>query len=109
MYKCQSGKTNNLLLTITFTLLIIFRKIPFYFSVFSHFDIFNIFMNDSDITLNFKKKQDQQWKAAFNERNPHKTQQEEPVARSPGGTQTKTGQGTRHITDKPITKMTNKL
>jgi hypothetical protein len=30
-------------------------------------------------------KQDQQGKAAFNERNPHPTQQQEPVARSPGG------------------------
>jgi hypothetical protein len=38
-------------------------------------------------------KQDQQGKAAFNERNPHMTQQQEPVARSPGGPQTKTGQG----------------
>jgi hypothetical protein len=39
-------------------------------------------------------KQDQQGKAAFNERNPHMTQQQEPMARSPGGPQTKTGQGT---------------
>jgi hypothetical protein len=38
-------------------------------------------------------KQDQQIKAAFNARNPHMTQQQEPVARSPGGPQTKTGQG----------------
>jgi hypothetical protein len=38
-------------------------------------------------------KQDQQGKAAFNERNPHMTQQQEPRARSPGGPQTKTGQG----------------
>jgi hypothetical protein len=38
-------------------------------------------------------KQDQQGKAAFNERNPHMTQQQEPMARSPGGPQTKTGQG----------------
>jgi hypothetical protein len=38
-------------------------------------------------------KQDQQGKAAFNERNPHMTQQQEPTARSPGGPQTKTGQG----------------
>jgi hypothetical protein len=30
-------------------------------------------------------KQDQQGKAAFNERNPHMTQQQEPMARSPGG------------------------
>jgi hypothetical protein len=34
-------------------------------------------------------KQDQQGKAAFNERNPHMTQQQEPMARSPGGPQTK--------------------
>jgi hypothetical protein len=30
-------------------------------------------------------KQDQQEKAAFKERNPHTTQQQEPVARSPDG------------------------
>jgi hypothetical protein len=30
-------------------------------------------------------KQDKQGKAAFNERNPHMTQQQEPMARSPGG------------------------
>jgi hypothetical protein len=39
-------------------------------------------------------KQDQQGKAAFKKRNPHMTQQQEPEARSPGGPQTKTGQGT---------------
>jgi hypothetical protein len=33
-------------------------------------------------------KQDQQGKAAFNERNPHMTKQQEPMARSPGGPQT---------------------
>jgi hypothetical protein len=33
------------------------------------------------------EKQDQQGKAAFNERNPHMTQQQEPMARSPGGPQ----------------------
>jgi hypothetical protein len=38
-------------------------------------------------------KQDQQGKAAFNERNPHMTQQQEPMVRSPAGPQTKTGQG----------------
>jgi hypothetical protein len=38
-------------------------------------------------------KQDQQGKAAFNERNSNMTKQQEPVARSPGGPQTKTGQG----------------
>jgi hypothetical protein len=35
-----------------------------------------------------KLKQDQQGKAAFNERNPHMTQQQEPTARSQGGPQT---------------------
>jgi hypothetical protein len=35
-------------------------------------------------------KQDQQGKAAFNERNPNMTQQQETMARSPGGPQTKT-------------------
>jgi hypothetical protein len=34
------------------------------------------------------EKQDQQGKAALNERNPHTTQQQEPTARSPGGPQT---------------------
>jgi hypothetical protein len=34
------------------------------------------------------EKQDQQGKAAFNERNPHMTQQQEPMAMSPGGPQT---------------------
>jgi hypothetical protein len=39
-------------------------------------------------------KQDQQGKKAFIERNPHMIKQKEPVARSPEGPQTKTGQGT---------------
>jgi hypothetical protein len=39
------------------------------------------------------EKQDQQGKAALNERNPHMTQQQEPMARSPGGPQTQKGQG----------------
>jgi hypothetical protein len=34
-------------------------------------------------------KQNQQGKAAFNERNPYMTQQQEPVKRSPGGPKTK--------------------
>jgi hypothetical protein len=38
-------------------------------------------------TSNYDK-QDQQGKAAFNERNPHMTQQQEPMGRSPGGPQT---------------------
>jgi hypothetical protein len=42
-------------------------------------------------------KQEQQRKAALNERNPHTTQQQEPVVRSAGGPQTKTGQGTRQV------------
>jgi hypothetical protein len=54
-------------------------------------------------------KQDQQGKAAFNERNPHTTRQQEPVARSPGEPQTKTGQGTRQSTDRLITKIINNL
>jgi hypothetical protein len=33
--------------------------------------------------------------AAFNERSPYTIQQQEPVARSPGGPQAKTGQGIR--------------
>jgi hypothetical protein len=43
---------------------------------------------------------DQQGKAAFKERNPHTTQQQEPVVRSPDGPQTKTGQGTRQSSDR---------
>jgi hypothetical protein len=38
-------------------------------------------------------KQDQQGKAAFNERNPHMTQKQEPVARSPGRPRTKNRTG----------------
>jgi hypothetical protein len=40
-------------------------------------------------------KKDKQGKVTFNERNPHTTQQQESVARSPGGPQTKnrTGHG----------------
>jgi hypothetical protein len=52
-------------------------------------------------------RQDQQGKAVFNERNPHTTQQQEPVAKNPDGPKTKTGQGTR--TDRSITKTTNNL
>jgi hypothetical protein len=40
-------------------------------------------------------KHDHQGKAAFNERSPNPTQQQEPVARNPGGPQTKTGKGSR--------------
>jgi hypothetical protein len=54
-------------------------------------------------------KQDQQEKAAFNERNPHMTQQQELVARRLGGHQTKTGQGTGQNTDRSVTKMINNL
>jgi hypothetical protein len=54
-------------------------------------------------------KQDQQGKTAFNECNPNTTQQQEPVTRSPGGTQTKTGEDTRQSTDRLITKMINNL
>jgi hypothetical protein len=40
-------------------------------------------------------KRDQQRKVAFNERNFNMTQQQEPVAKSPGGPKTKTRRGTR--------------
>jgi hypothetical protein len=40
---------------------------------------------------------------------PHTTQQQDPVARSPGGLQTKTGQGTGQSPDSLITKMINNL
>jgi hypothetical protein len=55
-----------------------------------------------------KFKQNQQEKAAFNEHNPHMTQQQELEARSLGGPQTKTGQSTRQSTDRLITKMIHK-
>jgi hypothetical protein len=42
-------------------------------------------------------KQDRQGKAAFNERSPHPTQQQAPAAKSPGGPQRKTGQGTSSL------------
>jgi hypothetical protein len=48
-------------------------------------------------------KQDQQGKAAFNERSPHPTLQQEPMARSQGGPQTKTGYGTRQSTGRQTT------
>jgi hypothetical protein len=42
------------------------------------------------LTLEVKyDKQDQQGKAAFNELNPHMTQQQEPMAKSPGGPKNK--------------------
>jgi hypothetical protein len=49
-------------------------------------------------------KQDQQGKAAFNEHSPHPTQQQEPAVKSPGGPQTKTGQGKRQSTGRQTTK-----
>jgi hypothetical protein len=36
------------------------------------------------------------------------TQQQEPAIRSPGGSQTKTGQGTRQSTERLITQMIHK-
>jgi hypothetical protein len=49
-------------------------------------------------------KQDQQGKAAFNERNPNSNQQQEPVARSPGVPKTKKdrAQGIGRLTIKII-------
>jgi hypothetical protein len=47
-------------------------------------------------------KQDQQGNAAFNKRNPHTFQQQEPVARNPGGPETKTGQGTGQVCSKEV-------
>jgi hypothetical protein len=54
-------------------------------------------------------KQDQQGQLAFNERNSHTTEQQEPVARSPDGPQTKAGQGTMQNRDRLITKLINNL
>jgi hypothetical protein len=48
-----------------------------------------VFIEKPPVTSSKYNKQDQQGKAAFNERNPHTTQQQEPVARSPDGLQTK--------------------
>jgi hypothetical protein len=45
---------------------------------------------------------------AFNDHNPHTTQQHKTVARSPGGPQTKTGQGARESADRLITKTIHK-
>jgi hypothetical protein len=63
-----------------------------YFLVPIHFDFQKylkcqccyIFWSFGIIDAKKYDKQDQQGKAAFNERNPHKTQEQEPVARSPG-------------------------
>jgi hypothetical protein len=48
---------------------------------------FRRFKNQAFYSKKYEK-QDQQGKAAFNERNPHMTQQQEPMARSSGGPQT---------------------
>jgi hypothetical protein len=48
-----------------------------------------LFISEYILSVNTEyDKQDQQGKAVFNERNPHMTQQQEPMARSPGGPQT---------------------
>jgi hypothetical protein len=49
-------------------------------------------------------KQDQTENAAFNERNTHRTLQQESVASSPGGPKTKRGHGATQSTDNLITK-----
>jgi hypothetical protein len=49
-------------------------------------------MDVRDIVMKYDK-QDQQGKVAFNERNTHPTKQQEPVARSPGGPQSKNRTG----------------
>jgi hypothetical protein len=54
------------------------------------YKLISFYFKTTDSCLKYDK-QDQQGKAAFNKRNPHTTQQQEPVARSPGGPQTKTG------------------
>jgi hypothetical protein len=55
-----------------------------------YFVCFVRFQNSDRKTKSLKyDKQDQQGKAAFNKRNRHMTQQQEPVARSPGRPQTK--------------------
>jgi hypothetical protein len=48
-------------------------------------------------------KQDHQGKATFNEHIPRPTQQQESVARSPGGSQLKTGKGIRQSTGRQTT------
>jgi hypothetical protein len=42
-------------------------------------------------------------KAALNDRNPLSTQQQEPAAKCPGGSQTKTGHAARRSTNRSIT------
>jgi hypothetical protein len=70
--------TDLLSIAITFGLLSSFPSL-FFFFLYS-------------FTLKYDR-QDRQGKAASNERSPHPTQQQAPAARSPGGTQRKTGQG----------------
>jgi hypothetical protein len=54
-------------------------------------------------------KQDQQGKAAFNERNPHTTKQQEPAARSSGGpNKAEHGQANHQNDKQPATEKTNK-
>jgi hypothetical protein len=53
-------------------------------------------------------KQEQQGRAAFNERNTQTIYQQESVARSPGGLQTKTGQGKRQSMGRLITRNIHK-
>jgi hypothetical protein len=64
-------------------------------------------LHDIDLMKQYVK-QDQQRKAAFNEREPQMLQQQKPVERSPEGPQTKTGQGTRQSMGKFITKIIHK-
>jgi hypothetical protein len=70
--------------------------------------IFQNMQTVSKVSILKYDKQDQQGNAAFNKRNPHTIQQQEPVARSPGGPQIKTGQGTRQSMGRLITTIIHK-
>jgi hypothetical protein len=54
--------------------------------------LYNLYVEFHKNTIKYDK-QDQQGKAALNERNPHMIKRQEQVARSPGGPLTKSGQG----------------
>jgi hypothetical protein len=66
------------------------------------------FQKDIAVSKYKYHKQDQQGKAVYNERSLNTTQQQEPVARSPEGIQTKTGQGARKSMGRLITIIIHK-
>jgi hypothetical protein len=59
------------------------------------------FLNVNNVSLKYDK-HDQQGKAAFDKRNPYTTQQQEPAARSRGGSDNRTVQKTEHGQDNHV-------